>query len=428
MKKLLVIQVAAFGHAWTARHGVRTVAGLPLRPLAPVFPALTCTAQASLRTGLAPGAHGVVANGFFDPLLRRAAFWEQSCALVQGPRIWQTFRDRGGTVGLTFFQQSLGESVDLVFSPAPIHKHSGGMIMGCYGRPDGVEARLAAHAGGAFRLSQYWGPLASVKSSEWIADAVAGLLAEPDAPDLLFTYLPGLDYDLQRFGPEHPRSLRALAAVHAELERLFAVAAANGYEAAAFGDYAITPVTGAPVFPNRALRAAGLMAVREVRGMHYPDFHQSRAFALADHQVAPVAVPDPSALPRTAEVLGGLDGVAQVLDKDGQAALGIDHPRAGDLLLVASPGRWFAYPWWRDAREAPDYAGHVDIHNKPGYDPCELFFGRSPFRTCQDPARVRGTHGLTGPDCETAFVSTQPFACSTLPAFAAALRTWLAPA
>ena len=101
---------------------------------------------------------------------------------------------------------------------------------------------------------------------------------------------------------------------------------------------------------------------------------------------------------------------------------------AGDLLLVASPGRWFAYPWWRDAREAPDYAGHVDIHNKPGYDPCELFFGRSPFRTCQDPARVRGTHGLTGPDCETAFVSTQPFACSTLPAFAAALRTWLAPA
>lgn len=428
MKKLLVIQVAAFGHAWAVRHGVRAVAGLPLRPLEPVFPALTCTAQATLRTGLAPAAHGMVANGFFDPLLRRAAFWEQSSALVQGPRIWQTFRDRGGTVGLTFFQQSLGEPVDLLLSPAPIHTHGGGMIMGCYGLPGDVEARLAAHAGGSFRLSRYWGPLASVKSSEWIADAIAGLLAEPDAPDLLFTYLPGLDYDLQRFGPEDPRSLRALVAVHAELERLFAVAVANGYEAAAFGDYAVTPVTGAPVFPNRALRAAGLMAVREVRGMHYPDFYQSRAFALADHQVAQVTVPDPSALPRTAEVLGALEGVAQVLDKAGQAALGIDHPRAGDLLLVASPGRWFAYPWWRDAREAPDYAGHVDIHNKPGYDPCELFFGRSPFRTCQDPARVRGTHGRVGPGCEAAFVSTQPFACSTLPAFAAALRTWLAPA
>ena len=351
MKKLLVIQVAAFGHAWAVRHGVRAVAGLPLRPLAPVFPALTCTAQATLRTGLMPAAHGMVANGFFDPLLRRAAFWEQSCALVQGPRIWQTFRDRGGTVGLTFFQQSLGEPVDLLFSPAPIHTHGGGMIMGCYGQPSGLEARLTAHAGGAFRLNRYWGPLASVKASEWIADAIAGLLAEPDVPDLLFTYLPGLDYDLQRFGPEHPRSLRALATVHAELDRLFAVAVANGYEVAAFGDYAITAVTGAPVFPNRALRAAGFMAVREVRGMLYPDFHRSRAFALADHQVAPVAVPDPADLPRVDEILGALDGVAQVLDKAGQAALGIDHPRAGELLLVASPGRWFAYPWWSDARE-----------------------------------------------------------------------------
>ena len=381
MKKMLVIQVAAFGHVWAARHGVRTVAGLPLRPLAPVFPALTCTAQASLRTGLAPAAHGMVANGLFDPLLRRAAFWEQSCVLVQGPRIWQTFRDRGGTVGLTFFQQSLGESVDLLFSPAPIHTHGGGLIMGCYGRPDGVEARLAAHAGGAFRLSQYWARLGQVLGVDRRRRRRPARRTGRAGP---FHHLPGLDYDLQRFGPDHPRSLRALAAVHAELERLFAVAAANGYEAAAFGDYAMTPVTGAPVFPNRALCEAGLMVVRKVRGMHYPDFHQSRAFALADHQVAPVAVLDPSALPRTAEVLGGLDGVAQVLDKDGQAALGIDHPRAGDLLLVASPGRWFAYPWWNDAREAPDYAGHVDIHNKPGYDPCELFF-YSPFRTCQIP-------------------------------------------
>ncbi|HHU14878.1 MAG: alkaline phosphatase family protein [Kiritimatiellae bacterium] len=427
MKKLLVIQVAALGHAWAERHGVRTVAGLPLRPLAPVFPALTCTAQATLRTGLTPAAHGMVANGFFDPTLRRASFWEQSSALVQGPRIWQAFRDRGGTVGMTFFQQSLGESVDLVFSPAPIHKHSGGMIMGCYGQPSGLEARLTAHAGSAFRLSQYWGPLASVKASEWITEAIAGLLAEPDAPDLLFTYLPGLDYDLQRFGPDHPRSLRALKTVHAELERLFAVAAANDYEVAAFGDYAITPVTGAPVFPNRALRATGLMAVRDVRGMLYPDFYQSRAFAVVDHQVALVSVLDPSALPRAAEVLGALEGVAQVLDKAGQAALGVDHPRAGELLLVASPGYWFAYPWWDTAREAPDYAGHVDIHSKPGFDPCELFFDRLPFRTCQDRTRIRGTHGLAGPDCETAFVSTQPFACSALPEFAAAVRAWLAP-
>ncbi|HCN09388.1 MAG TPA: alkaline phosphatase family protein, partial [Lentisphaeria bacterium] len=75
-----------------------------------------------------------------------------------------------------------------------------------------------------------------------------------------------------------------------------------------------------------------------------------------------------------------------------QAVHNIDHPRAGELVLVAAPGAWFAYPWWREKRQAPDYATHVDIHNKPGYDPCELFFG--PFLgTSQNHARIRGSHG-----------------------------------
>ena len=426
MKKLLVVQVAGFGHAFSARHGVDTVAGLPLRPLTPVFPALTCTAQATLRTGVPPDGHGIVANGFLDPVLRRPAFWEQSSALVGGPRIWEAFRARGGTVGVTFFQQSLGESADWLLSPAPIHTHGGGMIMGCYSKPDALAARLETAVRRPFRLSRYWGPLASVKSSEWIADAMAAALAEPDAPDLLFTYLPGLDYDLQRFGPDHPKSARALAAVRSELERLFAAARANGYEAVAFGDYAITPVTRGPVFPNRALREAGLFAARKVRNMAYPDFYQSRAFALADHQVAPVFCFDPAALPRVRDRLAGLPGVARVLDKAGQAAAGVAHPRAGDLLLVAEPGAWFAYPWWTDPREAPDYAAHVDIHSKPGYDPCELFFGRTPFSVSQDASRICGTHGLAGPGCEAAWVSTQPFKADSLLELAGGMRGWLA--
>ena len=40
---------------------------------------------------------------------------------------------------------------------------------------------------------------------------------------------------------------------------------------------------------------------------------------------------------------------------------------------------WFAYPYWLDDRLAPDFARTVDIHRKPGYDPCELFF---------DPSRI----------------------------------------
>ena len=425
MKKLLVIQTAALGHEFAVRHGVRTVGGSDVRPLRTVFPALTCTAQATLRTGLPPAEHGMVANGFFDVALRRALFWEQSSALVSGPRIWDAFRDRGGSVALAFFQQSLGERVDQLISPAPIHTHGGGMIMGCYSRPVDFAARLEQCAGHPFRLHQYWGPLASVKSSDWIAAAVAGLLAAPDAPDLCFAYLPGLDYDLQRFGPDHPKAVRALAAVRRELEHLFAAARANGYEAVAFGDYAITPVAHGAVFPNRALRDAGLFAKLRVRGMAYPDFYQSAAFAVADHQIAAVTCFDPAALPRVAETLRGLDGVAQVLDRGQQAALGVAHPRTGDLLLVARPGAWFAYPWWRDAREAPDYASHVDIHNKPGYDPCELFFGRNPMRVSQDTAKVRGTHGLVGAGLETACFSTLPLKADSLLELAASLRDWL---
>lgn len=424
MKKLLVIQTAGLGHAFATRHGVTHIAGLPLTPMRPVFPALTCTAQATLRTALPPAGHGMTANGFFDTALRKPFFWEQSSALVGGPRVWDAFRARGGTVGLFFFQQSLGENADQLLSPAPVHTHGGGLIMACASAPADLHARLTRRVRRPFRLSRYWGPLASAKSSEWIADAVAVQLAAPDAPDLCLAYLPGLDYDLQRHGPDHPKSLKALHAVRAELERLFAAARANGYEAVAFGDYAITAASRA-VFPNRALRDAGLFAVRTVRGMAYPDFHQSRAFALADHQVALVNCPDPAALPRVRDTLAALDGVARVLGKAEQAALGVDHPRTGDLLLVAAPGAWFAYPWWTDPREAPDYAAHVDIHNKPGYDPCELFFGRTPFQTSQDTARVKGTHGLDGPGCETAFLSTLPFKSATLLDFASSLREWL---
>lgn len=114
MNKLLAIQVAGLGHGFAERHGTREIAGLPLRAMTPVFPALTCTAQTTLRTGLPPAAHGMVTNGLFDALSRKPAFWEQSAALVGGSRVWDGFRARGGTVGMTLFQQSLGENVDVL--------------------------------------------------------------------------------------------------------------------------------------------------------------------------------------------------------------------------------------------------------------------------------------------------------------------------
>ena len=55
------------------------------------------------------------------------------------------------------------------------------------------------------------------------------------------------------------------------------------------------------------------------------------------------------------------------------AELGIDHPRAGELIAVANEDSWFTYYYWIYDKYAPDFARTVDIHRKPGYDPAELF-------------------------------------------------------
>ncbi|MFB3893123.1 MAG: alkaline phosphatase family protein [Phycisphaerae bacterium] len=411
-RKLLVIDVAAMGYEFLRSRGALEIGGPFLeefRPAQSVFPAVTCAVQASFRTASPPSAHGMIANGVYDRRLHRAMFWEQSSDLVAGARIWDAFRGRGGKVGILFWQQSLGESADVILSPAPIHKHHGGMIQDCYSRPAGLYARLCEKIGRPFDLRHYWGPMASPKVGDWIAAAATQVMTDKDlAPDLLMVYLPTLDYDLQRFAPDHPRNRAAMDALKTQLGQLLSASQCGGYEVLVFGDYAIRPCApgDAAVFPNRALRDAGLMAVRVVKGMLYPDLHSSRAFAMVDHEIAHVYVKNSADIPAAQEVLAKLDGVAEVLDRDDQAKVGIDHANSGELVVIAKEGRWMAYPWWTDKRHTPDYARHIDIHNKPGYDPCELFWGWPPMSVSQDAAKVRGTHGRIGPGREVAWAAT----------------------
>ena len=100
----------------------------------------------------------------------------------------------------------------------------------------------------------------------------------------------------------------------------------------------------------------------------------SRAFAVCDHQLAHVYVHDAADIEPRPRPLAAEPGVARVLVGEERAELGLDHPRSGELVLLSEPDAWFAYPFWLDDRDAPDYARTVDIHRKPGYDPCELFF------------------------------------------------------
>jgi predicted AlkP superfamily pyrophosphatase or phosphodiesterase len=193
-------------------------------------------------------------------------------------------------------------------------------------------------------------------------------------PTLTLCYLPHLDYGLQRLGPDltSPRVQQDLREVDALCGELIESARATGRRVIVLSEYGITRVSSG-VDINRALRRANLLQVREELGRELLDPGASVAFAVADHQVAHVYVDDPSRVAEVRRLLEGLDGVERVLGAEEQAAMGLNHPRAGELVAVSRPDRWFTYYYWLDPARAPDFATTVDIHRKPGYDPVELF-------------------------------------------------------
>lgn len=374
MKQLTVV-AAGLGWRLLERHALHEIAGLRFQPKASVFPAVTCVAQATLRTGLPPAAHGMLANGVWIDELQKPVFWDQSARHVKGTRRW------GRSTGLFFFQQSLGEDVDVIVSPAPIHKHGGGLTSACYTQPSGPDVdRALRRRCGTFPLWRYWGPLASPKVGRACLAWFEALTAIHDT-EAAYLYLPTLDYAAQRTGPESAAARAAVAEFRRQLARVVQIASRHGASLTVVGDYDITAVTQPPVFPNVTLRREGFFRTRAVGGRTYPDFYRSTAFAMCDHEVAVVLGP---ARDRAVAALLATGGYVRPDDQPGAAQ--------GQTLLLAKAGSWCAYPWWTHPREAPDYASHVDIHNKPGFDPTELFFfGRGV---------VKGTHGRK---CEVAY-------------------------
>jgi len=401
-KKLAVLQVAALGWEFCSNHVASR--RLPIfRKTKSVFPAVTCTTQATMRTASAPSAHGMIANGLFFRDLKKVMFWEQAASLVQGQRIWDSIRRNDhARVGMMFWQQSLGEQLDLVLSPRPIHKHNGGLIQDCLSIPESLYAEASSVLGKTFNLMHYWGPLASAKSSDWIIGSMEHVMTN-ETPDLLFGYLPHLDYDLQRYGPASRHARSAADSLAKMLKRFIHSCDENSYDYVIYGDYEITPVRRGAVFPNRRLVDAGLFRAREIRGMLYPDFFHYEAFAMVDHEVAHVFISDPAKIDFIRELFQGLPGVSNVWTREEASVLGLNHPNSGELILQAEPGAWFAYPWWTNKKEAPDYAAHIDIHNKPGFDPCELFSGWPPMTISMNTKRVGGTHGRL---CEVAWTTS----------------------
>ena len=394
-----------------------------VRPLTEVTPAVTCSAQATLLTGEPVARHGVVANGWLFRDTMEVRFWQQSNRLIQAEPLYETARARAQARGKPFTSAKLfwwfnqGAAVDISLTPKPYYGADGNKAFGIAGTPAELPAKLEAELG-RFPFPAFWGPMAGLPATEWIARASAKVLTD-SRPDLTLVYLPHLDYEPQRRGP----SGCDMPKIAGELDRacapLLDAAAKVGCQVWVVSEYGHCDVT-TPVFPNRALRAAGLLAVRGGPFGESLDAFASRAFAVADHQLAHVYVREVGDITRVRDLLEPLPGVARALVGEELHAAGLHHPRSGEVVLLAEPHAWFAYPFWLDDARAPDYARTVAIHAKPGFDPCELFFDpalRAPklraarrlmqkklgFRTLfdvvpLDAAVVRGSHGLPAAD------------------------------
>jgi predicted AlkP superfamily pyrophosphatase or phosphodiesterase len=382
--------------------------------LGTVLPAVTCSVQSTFLTGSLPSDHGIVGNGWYFRDLGEVFLWRQHNGLVEGEKIWETARRASPdyTVANLCWWYAMGATTDITVTPRPIYHADGRKSPDCYTVPASLHDDLTSRLG-PFPLFSYWGPTAGIASSEWIG-AAAGQVITHVGPDLTLVYLPHLDYDLQRYGPDGPEAIVAAQEVDRVAGDLIDVARSRDTTVVVLSEYGITSVSQ-PVDVNRHLRRAGLLEVYTQAGMEYLDPWTSRAFAVADHQIAHVYVRDPADVSRARDVLAELPGVAEVLDADGKAKSGLDHPRAGELVLVASPHAWFTYYYWLDEARAPDFARTVEIHRKPGYDPAELFMdpndpyvkaraglalGRKKlgFRYTMnvvplDPSPVRGSHG-----------------------------------
>ena len=427
-----------------------------LANIVPAFPAVTCTAQSTYLTGSPASAHGIVGNGWYNRELAEVQFWKQSNHLVQGRKLWEELRERDSkfTCAKLFWWYNMYSTADYSVTPRPMYPADGRKVFDIYTWPVSLRNELK-HDLGEFPFPTFWGPAAGTQSpqgppdaaSRWIANA-AKWLESKYHPTLNLIYLPHLDYNLQRFGPEtnsgaarppspwgegqgegntaapcpklhgnkttNPAIIPDLRAIDSIVGELIDFFSAQSVQVILLSEYGITQVDW-PIHLNRLFRQEGWLALKEELGLDLLDCGASKVFAVADHQIAHIYLNDHSLETQVRELLQKQQGIAQVLGPKDKSAMGIDHSRAGDLIAVADENAWFTYYYWLDDSLAPDFARTVDIHRKPGYDPVELFLDpkiafpklkiawrllqkRLGFRMLMDvipldPTLVKGSHG-----------------------------------
>jgi predicted AlkP superfamily pyrophosphatase or phosphodiesterase len=375
MKKTVVIDIVGLSASVIGEHTPFLKAYLSQRhmtPIRPMLPAVTTAVQSTYLTGKWPSGHGIVGNGWYDREDCEIKFWKQSNKLVRAEKIWEKAKalDPDFTCAQLCWWYNMYGTADYSVTPRPNYLADGRKAPDCYSHPADLRDYLQKELG-QFPLFQFWGPGADIRSTRWIADA-ALLMDDRYDPTLSLIYLPHLDYCLQKYGPDVSKIAKELNEIDTVVKDLVDFYTGKNARILLLSEYGISPVSH-PIHLNRLFREQGLLQIRTERGLELLDPGASKAFAVADHQVAHIYINDPSVTGSVRTLLEKTPGVASVLDKAQQAAHHIDHERSGDLVVVADAQSWFTYYFWLDDAKAPDYARVVDIHKKPGYDPVELF-------------------------------------------------------
>jgi hypothetical protein len=390
------------------------MAGGARAALIPSFPCVTWPVQANMLTGKLPNEHGVVANGFYWRDNRQVEMWTAWNDKIAAPQIWDLLhqRDPQLTSAVWFPMLSKGCGADYICMPAPVHNPDGTESLWCYTKPKELYGDLR-DAVGHFPLKHFWGPLANIQSTAWIATS-AVIAAQRFKPRFFYLYLPHLDYAAQKAGPDSPAAIAALGELDGVIGKLV-----EGFRTAygdhdllwlAAGEYAINAVDHVS-FPNRVLHEAGLLQVRQEADGEHLDLQRSAAWALVDHQFSHVFVAnrDVATIRKVVDAFQRQAGVAEVLAGDDRSKYAMNHERSGDVILVSSPNSWQAYYWWLDDQRAPGFARTVDIHRKPGYDPVELHFDFATKSIPLDAKLIKGSHGApaTSADQQTVLLASK---------------------
>lgn len=362
------------------------------------FPAVTWPSQANMLTGKLPNEHGVIANGFYWRDQRKVEMWTAWNEKIESPQIWDALHGRTPRVAsaVWFPMLSKGCGADYVCMPAPIHKPDGSEEIWCYTKPQEFYGELLEQYG-HFPLQHFWGPIANIKSSQWIGQTSIQA-ATRFHPGFFYIYLPHLDYAAQKLGPNSDQARQAVGELDQLIKEMIdgftLVYDGKPIEWFVASEYVITEVDHV-TFPNRILRDAGLLKTIEHEDGEHIDFDASAAWAMVDHQFSHVFVKDADAtiIEKVRKLFDRREGFEQVLAMNDRSKVSIDHERSGEVVLISPSHSWQAYYWWFDDAKAPGFARTVDIHRKPGYDPVELHFDPATRSIPLDATLIRGSHG-----------------------------------